>query len=42
MKKRKIIVIDEALWKELRIKAIEKGKNLSQYIEELLREAIRE
>jgi len=34
------IKIDEELWKKFKIKSIEKGMEISKYLEELIRKAL--
>ena len=35
------IKIDDELWKEFKIKAIEKDKDISTYLEELIKKALK-
>ena len=35
------IKIDEALWKKVKIKAIQQGKEISVYLEELIRKDLK-
>lgn len=35
------IKVDEDLWKKFKIKAIEKGKDISTYLEELIKKALK-
>jgi len=35
------IKVDESLWKKFKIKAIEKGKEISTYLEELIQKELK-
>ncbi len=41
VKKTTSIKVDEELWKKVKIKAINDGKEISQYLEELIRKDLK-
>jgi len=41
MEKKITVVLDDEMWKEIKIAAIEKGKSLQEYVKELIQKEVK-